>query len=198
MIDADKPEQTSVNDPRTDAASDTPATRVSSQPVLGWTYFFQDSGLIKIGFSERPRHRIGQHRRRHPDLKILAIVPSSIAGEFETHQRFDHLREEGEMFRAEPELLAFIKRAKRAGAKISEPPVAGQKRGTASGLPVVADLHALRRRHGPTSAIGYHCSNLAEIIPAYQVADDPLKRLFLAASIRRQMTGLTRLRADLQ
>jgi hypothetical protein len=37
MIDAAKPEQTSVNDPRTGSASDTPATHWSSRTVLEQT-----------------------------------------------------------------------------------------------------------------------------------------------------------------
>jgi len=74
----------------------------------GFTYFVRDGELIKIGFTERPSRRLRQLKREFPDLELLSVVPGVVSGEFETHQRFDHLRSHGEWFRAEPELLDFI------------------------------------------------------------------------------------------
>lgn len=159
-----------VNDTGTDGKIDTPLTQEGSRGVHGWTYFFEDGCLIKIGFSARPRHRIAQHKRRHPNLKVLAVVPASAAGEFETHQRFDHLREDGEMFRAEPELYAFIEEVK-----------------VLAGVPVLSktmsELTVLRNQHRADSEIGHHCSNIMRLLsmptpPAFQ--------------LKRQMDGLHR------
>jgi hypothetical protein len=87
---------------------------------LGFTYFVQDGDAIKIGSSTNPEARIktlqtGLHR----ELKVLAIVPQEIAGEFETHQRFAHHRIRGEWFRAGADLLRFIRHITRQAEKPS-------------------------------------------------------------------------------
>jgi hypothetical protein len=75
----------------------------------GYTYFVQRAdGLIKIGFSARPQSRVKALSRQFGGLEILAIVSSDFAGEFETHQRFDALRVDGEWFQPEQPLLEFI------------------------------------------------------------------------------------------
>lgn len=76
-----------------------------------YTYFIQgpDNGLVKIG-----------RTRGTPDIRFLAIqtvcpvplaklgvIPGATA-ERDLHRRFAHLREHGEWFRPEPDLLAFI------------------------------------------------------------------------------------------
>lgn len=55
-MDTTKPEQTAVNDSRTVVTSDAPLTHDSSRDVHGWTYFFEDGGLIKIGYTAAPPH----------------------------------------------------------------------------------------------------------------------------------------------
>lgn len=190
-----------VNDARTGAPGDTNLTQAGSPGVHGWTYFLLHKGKVKIGFSERPRHRISYHRRGRPGLKVLAVVPSSVAGEFETHQRFADLRADDgtEWFRSNPKLRAFIRRVKKAGAKIAAPPIAGQPKFTLPVDPVIARLIATRELYGATSAAGYRCSNLVEMIPAYQAAkNDPDRRAFLAAGIQRQMTDLAQHRDAFQ
>jgi hypothetical protein len=52
-----------------------------------------------------------------------------------------------------------------------------------------ATLLTLRDAHGPESAIGYHCSNLVELLQLPELPRD---------LIRRQLKGLDRLRAGLQ
>jgi hypothetical protein len=143
----------------------------------GWTYFLLDGDEIKIGFSIRPKHRIRQHMRTMPDLYTLAIVPSFLAGEYETHQRFDHLRVgNGERFRAEPELVEFIDRVKHEAA-------AWIAANTTPPDETITKLLQWRKIHRDDSPIGRRCSNLSEAIPNYRKETDPAARANLARSI---------------
>jgi hypothetical protein len=75
----------------------------------GFTYFVTDGEAIKIGSSITPESRIKQLQTGTVrTIKTLAIVPMEAADEYQTHQRFAHLRQRGEWFRPEPDLLAFI------------------------------------------------------------------------------------------
>lgn len=166
-----------MNEDRTCAKKSAKQTQAGSRSVHGWTYFFEDGDLIKIGFSARPRHRLAQHRRRHPTLKVLAVVPTSIAGEFETHQRFDHLRADGgEMFQAEPELYAFIEEVK----VLADAP---------SLQKTMSELTVLRNQHKADSPIGHHCSNVMRLL---QMPNPP------AFQLKLQMAGLERAMREFQ
>jgi len=169
--------ETCMNEDRTCIKKSAKQTQARSSDVHGWTYFFENEDLIKIGFSARPRRRLAEHRRKHPNLKVLAVVPTSIAGEFETHQRFDHLRADGgEIFRPEPELYAFIEEVK----ALAE---ASTLRKTMSGLTV------LRNQHKADSAIGHHCSNVMRLL---QTPHPP------AFQLKLQMVGLERAMREFQ
>lgn len=88
----------------------------------GYTYFVQRSdGLIKIGFSARPQSRVKSLARQFNGLKVLAIVSSDFSGEFETHQRFDALRVDGEWFQPEQPLLDFIDLAAQQPVPLPKP-----------------------------------------------------------------------------
>jgi len=68
-----------------------------------YVYFIRgEDGLIKIGQSQSPTGRA-----KELDGYILATIPASLL-ERKLHHRFRHLREHGEWFRADPELMAFI------------------------------------------------------------------------------------------
>lgn len=99
-----------TNETSTCTESDAKTTQARSGDVpKGFTYFVRNGDEIKIGFSAAPIRRIKSHKRKFPDLKVLAVVSSTVAGEFETHQRFDHLRiRDDEWFHADPELFDFI------------------------------------------------------------------------------------------
>lgn len=86
--------------------------RAKAVPV---TYFVRAGDAIKIGSANdfKSRLRALQTAREAP-LEVLAVVPSSAADEFQTHQRFAHLRLKGEWFKAAPELLSFIEGLKGA------------------------------------------------------------------------------------
>lgn len=71
----------------------------------GWVYFVRYRDRIKIGYSIDPRTRI----QAHPVDEVLAIVPGERIDEKRMHTAFAHLRENGEWFRAEPELLDYAR-----------------------------------------------------------------------------------------
>lgn len=169
----------------------------SEKAAWGYTYFVRRGDAIKIGHSAIPKQRISQLQVAFPEpLEVLAIIPNTIVGEADAHAKFAHLRMSGEWFRAGPELLDFIQIAKvEAGLA---PKQKSSRRVVPKVDPLISKLHRLRSAHGTESPVGYHCSNLTEIIPAYKAATDPVQRAFLAASAQRQMVGLTRLRAGLQ
>jgi hypothetical protein len=174
---------------------------VRTLELVGYTYFIRAGASIKIGSAANFKSRFQSLQTAHErPLEVLAVVPASVAPEYETHQQFAHLRTRGEWFRADRELLQFIERiAIPFDPPVVKKPLREPKAWKAPKEPTLIEkLHALRREHGPTSATGYHCSNLTEILPAYQAATDAVQRAYLAASARRQMAGLVRLRADLQ
>ena len=75
------------------------------------TYFIQGekTGLIKIGTSNNPMHRLMELQIGSPDtLIMLKYVDSLTYPETELHQRFKHLRRHGEWFYPDPDLTRFI------------------------------------------------------------------------------------------
>ena len=78
---------------------------VRSDPRTPSVYFVRYRDRIKIGYSIDPRDRI----KAHPVDEILAVVPGGRAAERAFHLQWAHLRENGEWFRAEPELLEYAR-----------------------------------------------------------------------------------------
>lgn len=186
----------SVNDTGTCTTIDTPLTQAGSPAVpakyppipCGWTYFIERSdGLIKIGFSAKPSSRIGNHRREFGEIKILAVVPQSVAGEFDTHQKFASLRVEGEWFRCSSNLLAFIRRVRKAGAKIapSTARLAEQSPEHAKLDRMSLILHRFRAPLRRDDQRYWVASNIIEQIVSYQDADDDAHR----ATLKTLMAG---------
>lgn len=68
-------------------------------------YFVRYRDRVKIGWSIDPRERV----KAHPVDEILAIVPGDHRDEQRYHRQFAHLRENGEWFRAEAELLEYAR-----------------------------------------------------------------------------------------
>jgi hypothetical protein len=99
-----------MNKNRTCDDSDTDLTRARSVAVPGYTYFVRKDDEIKIGFTAYPWRRMKELARDFPGSTVVKIVSGEVAGEFETHRRFDHLRisQDSEWFQAAPELLSFI------------------------------------------------------------------------------------------
>lgn len=88
-----------------------PEAALAPAPVSG-VYFIQGDGggLIKIGVSSDVEARLRQHQAGCPVIlrRIGLIVDANALEEARLHERFAHLREHGEWFRPEPDLLAFI------------------------------------------------------------------------------------------
>lgn len=74
-------------------------------------YFIQavDGGPVKIGFAVEPKRRIAEIQRMSPSLlRVLALIDGDRKYEGELHRYFAKLRQYGEWFKAEQELLDFI------------------------------------------------------------------------------------------
>ena len=75
----------------------------------GTIYFVQCHGLIKIGMTRSWHARL---RKMGTDIPGEAIIlhtePGTFADEKDTHRRFAHLRERGEWFRADSDILDYI------------------------------------------------------------------------------------------
>ncbi len=84
------------------ALANPPTTKLSERP--GHVYFVRFQGLIKIGFTTNMPSRM----QAIPHEELLAAVPGQLADEKRCHAAFAHLREQGEWFRPEPDLLACI------------------------------------------------------------------------------------------
>jgi len=78
---------------------------VKNDPRTKCVYFMRYRDRVKIGYSIEPQTRI----KAHPYDEVLAIVPGGTADEKRYHRKFAHLRENGEWFRAEPELLEYAR-----------------------------------------------------------------------------------------
>lgn len=74
-------------------------------PRIPSVYFVRYRDRIKIGYSIDPNDRI----KAHPVDEILAIIPGDRKDERRYHEQFAHLRENGEWFRAEPELVEYAR-----------------------------------------------------------------------------------------
>lgn len=92
-------------------------------------------GLVKIGYAEQPKGRLGKAQVDSPTrLILLAVIDGSVTEERQLHSRFADLRARGEWFRnegalaeyiatltpyAQPERLTFRKIAKASGISVS-------------------------------------------------------------------------------
>lgn len=75
-------------------------------------YFVRMGDLIKIGHTANLRRRL--HGLSLTVKQVLATEPGGKEREAELHVQFTHLREFGEWFRAEPDLLAHIESVRTA------------------------------------------------------------------------------------
>jgi hypothetical protein len=78
----------------------------------GWVYFIEKNELIKIGWSAEPRKRFSVLQPN----RVLHLMRGTVRDERKCHAAFAHLREQGEWFRIEPDLLAFISSLKSTAA----------------------------------------------------------------------------------
>jgi hypothetical protein len=74
------------------------------------------AGPIKIGYSATPVDRLSTlQTATHEALTLLAHVAGDVDDERRLHDRFAHLRQRGEWFRAEQDLLDLIAQVQRDG-----------------------------------------------------------------------------------
>ena len=73
-------------------------------------------GLVKIGFAADVAKRLRTLRSVSPARVVLiAVEDGDMALELQRHKQFNHLRERGEWFRVEPELIDHIESLRPAG-----------------------------------------------------------------------------------
>lgn len=188
-----------VNGSGTPEQIGTGLTQPRSRPVRRtWTYFIRGADAIKIGRSGHPETRMSDLQGASPSrLELLLKVPETILAEGEAHATFKHLRMHGEWFQPAPDLLDFIEGLKAKGPyRLTRARKARLPASAAAGK-IITDLLAVRKAHGFNSPAGRRCSNLAEMLPIFETATDPLQKAALAANIQRQMSDLAGLRTGL-
>jgi len=78
---------------------------------LNFIYFIEavDTDYIKIGRANNPDKRLKGLSTGSPHtLKLLLFVPGGSEQEKKIHEKFAHLRSNGEWFRKSPELMKYI------------------------------------------------------------------------------------------
>lgn len=82
----------------------------STSPLVTYAgplvYFIRISDMIKIGYSGNLRERVAGLGVTM--AQVIGVEPGDPDREAELHRQFAHLREFGEWFRAEPELLTYV------------------------------------------------------------------------------------------
>lgn len=74
-----------------------------------WIYFIQSKDHVKIGRTTNVAERLCTLKIGNAaPFILLATVPEGLIGESEIHQRFSHLRGDGEWFRLDSDLQLFI------------------------------------------------------------------------------------------
>lgn len=68
----------------------------------------EKTGLVKIGYTQDLDRRVGELRRLGAAPVVLATMPGNADTEHGLHARFADLRVDGEWFRPEARLLAFV------------------------------------------------------------------------------------------
>lgn len=146
--------------------------RAVSVPA-GITYFIRAGDSIKIGFASNLKRRLGGLQSSHHEpLEVLAAVSAADVDEYQTHQRFAHLRIRGEWFRSEPELLSYIEQINTAFGQCADPEPEPTVRPVRKSLPdpVVRGILKRRNKVGATTAEGRVLSNITK---QTQWLDDP-------------------------
>lgn len=72
----------------------------SGADEIGRVYFVTDGEFIKIGYSNEPKSRMNSLRSGNPrTLRLLGVIPGTLAIEKSLHQRFAHLEVRREWFK---------------------------------------------------------------------------------------------------
>jgi hypothetical protein len=93
-----------MDDLRADSERRVAEQKPEPRPAKGLVYFVRLGNRIKIGYTTNMKARMVAV----PHEEVLGTVPGTMTDERRCHAAFAHLREHGEWFRAEPDLLKFI------------------------------------------------------------------------------------------
>ena len=88
----------------------------------GWCYVYivQQGALVKIGRAVDVNERLRTLQTGNGrGFQVLATIPAHAAIEVAIQARFKHLREQGEWFRLDPDLAAFIERVQQGANPIA-------------------------------------------------------------------------------
>lgn len=129
------------------------------QAPESYVYFIQCGDFIKIGCSATPEERVDQLRRggkaERPTVwegnpYLLGYFPGGLREESEQHKRWSHLRDRGEWFKAEEELVAFAKeiRSQQAAVEVMIHEEERQEQIRSQGIDLTpVDLEAITQKH---------------------------------------------------
>jgi hypothetical protein len=90
---------------------DLPYWSTTARPT-GWVYFIRVGDLVKIGYTADPKRRFAALQ----PSEVLHLEPGTMQDELRCHDAFAHLRVDGEHFRPEADLLAFVADLRRQSA----------------------------------------------------------------------------------
>lgn len=86
-----------------------PRPKVDPKHSVGWVYFAEAGGMIKIGHSRRLAKRLQVLRSSNPGgAQLLGALPGSAIREAQIHRLFNDQRANGEWFADSPALRGFI------------------------------------------------------------------------------------------
>lgn len=86
-----------------------PRAKVDPKHAVGWVYFAEAGGMIKIGHSRRLAKRMQVLRSSNPaGATLLGVIPGSASLEASVHSLFEDQRATGEWFADSPALRGYI------------------------------------------------------------------------------------------
>ena len=140
-------------------------------------YFIGAGDRIKIGFSQRPTERLKDlQTSHHMTLELLAVMPGSYQTEARLHKQFAHLKQKGEWFVAQPELMALIDQLNGKRKPKPEPEIIGDppRAPDPAICRMIAGLIKTRRSAGPQKRL--LMTNLIEQLRNYNFEGNAVAR----------------------
>jgi hypothetical protein len=76
---------------------------------VGFVYLISDGEDVKIGFSNNPTRRLAQIQQTYPKpLELIYQFAGTMADELALHEKFSHLRQDGEWFKMHEDIDAHF------------------------------------------------------------------------------------------
>lgn len=157
----------------------------NDNPPAGYVYFIRNGEAIKIGFTDNIKRRLaGLQTSSHTTLELIGSVSAGALDELSIHARFAHLRIRGEWFRAEPDLMTFIKRLRGGGTYAPMTPKEQIKE-------ACQGLVRLKRKH-ENPAISVRCDLLRARLERLAADPDSPSNRSLAMQTARELEQMKR------